>query len=329
MLLKFKFKNWKTGWVGTSAIAIFDKDGLIISQSDINIISDDFVNAPCKIATFRSTPSSSSSVYCATYNVYPDVLYSEIIIEIPDIEISKIGMSVLTTTYNLAVTVYICDESTDDSFKYIGYIHPNADEFKSYTMVYSDINYVVTLPEDTPSGYNPIVIGNESNLNSIIFKNPQETYLFDLSLIGTSTYESEIIQINQENHYFEIGDVLFYNVVTQKFEKAIAENSMFSEVCGIVSKVISLDYFEIVSSGEIVTDRYNFDTDTVLYLSDVTFGKLVSIPPENIVKEIATQITNGINVNIKRAFKLTETSTTEEYEAYTQEELDEIILNIW
>ena len=90
-----------------------------------------------------------------------------------------------------------------------------------------------------------------------------------------------------------------------------------------------MDYFEIVTTGLILTDRYNFDEGTVLYLSDATAGKLVSIAPADIIKQVATCVTNGIIVDIKRAYKLTDTTSTDEYEAYTQAELDEIINNIW
>ena len=165
--------------------------------------------------------------------------------------------------------------------------------------------------------------------NSIIYKNPEEYSVLDFTNIGIKLYEDKIMDIHQENHYFNIGDALFYNIKTKKFEKALAENSIFSEVCGVVSKIKSIDDFEIISYGEIQTNRYTFELNTKLYLSDMQPGKLLSIHPAIIVKEIATQVEEGIFVNIKRALKTTATSDVNTYENYTQEELNEIISNIW
>jgi len=165
--------------------------------------------------------------------------------------------------------------------------------------------------------------------NSVIYKNPEEWKVLDFTNIGIKVYEDKIIGIHQESHYFAIGDALFYNVITNKFEKALAENTMFSEVCGVVSKINTIDDFEIISFGEIKTDRYLFEVNTPLYLSDIQPGKLVSIHPNEIAKEVATTTLNGIMVDIKRAVKTTATSDSNTYETYTQQELDEIIGNIW
>jgi len=165
--------------------------------------------------------------------------------------------------------------------------------------------------------------------NSTIYKNPEEWKVLDFTNIGIKAYEDRLINIHQENHFFAIGDALFYNLSNSKFEKALAENSVFSEVCGLVSNITSIHEFEIITFGEIETNRYAFDIGTILYLSDVQPGKLVSIHPAEIVKEIAVQTENGILINIKRALKTTATSDSNIYEPYTQAELDEIILNIW
>lgn len=165
--------------------------------------------------------------------------------------------------------------------------------------------------------------------NSTIFKNPQDQYLFDLSILGTITHENKVIEINQQNHYFQVGDVLYYNVKTQKFAKAVAVNNIESEVCGVISKVIDKDNFIVLTEGEIKTNRYTFNVSTRLYLSDVYPGKLVSIKPQYVVKQIATQTVDGIMINIQQGLRTPEASSSEELESYTQEELDEIIKNIW
>ena len=165
--------------------------------------------------------------------------------------------------------------------------------------------------------------------NSIIFKNPQEQYLFDLSALGSIIYEDRTIKINQQNHYFQVGDILYYNIKTQTFSKALAINNIESEACGAVSEIIDKDNFIILPKGEIKTNRYTFNIGTPLYLSDVYPGKLVSIEPQYVTKQIATQTINGIMIDIQQGYRTPNISSSEELEPYTQEELDEIIKNIW
>jgi hypothetical protein len=165
--------------------------------------------------------------------------------------------------------------------------------------------------------------------NSIITKNPHEHYVFDLTKIGTMDHIENFTQITQASHYFQVGDILYYDVNTKLFSKALAINNIESEVCGIVSDVKDKDTFTIISSGEIITPRYNFDTGTPLFLSDVYPGKLVSIKPSYVVKQIAIQIDNGIKIDIHQGQRISVSVPTEELESYTQDELDEIIKNIW
>ena len=165
--------------------------------------------------------------------------------------------------------------------------------------------------------------------NSIILKNPQDQNLFDLSYLGVLTHSKKAIEINQQNHYFNIGDVLYYDIKNHKFDKAIAKNSIESEVCGVVSEIIDIDNFIIITTGKIKTTRDTFNPVTILYLSDVNAGKLVSIQPHSVIKQIAIQDTNGIIINIQRGLKTTSTSSSENLEPYTKEELDEIIKNAW
>ena len=168
------------------------------------------------------------------------------------------------------------------------------------------------------------------NKNSIIFKNPQEHHIFDLSNIGTLLLESKTIEINQQNHYFQVADILYYNVKTNLFSKAIAVNNIESEVCGAVLEVIDKDNFIMITKGKIQTNRYSFESNTKLYLSDTKAGKLVSIKPQNVIKQIATQAYNGIILDIQRGYyNPLNISSSLELEPYTKEELDEIIKNVW
>ena len=166
--------------------------------------------------------------------------------------------------------------------------------------------------------------------NSIIYKNPQDQHLFDLSYLGILNHERKTIEINQQNHYFQIGDVLYYDIKNHKFAKALARNTIESEVCGVVSEIIDIDNFVMITNGEIKTTRYTFDPGTILYLSDAHEGKLVSIEPAYTVKQIATQLSDGIMIDIQRGYRTPNTeSGSETLEQYTQAELDEIIKNIW
>ena len=105
---------------------------------------------------------------------------------------------------------------------------------------------------------------------------------------------------------------------------------MESEVCGVVSEIIDIDNFVMITNGEIKTTRYTFTPGTILYLSDAHEGKLVSIQPVYTVKQIATQLSDGIMIDIQRGYRTPNTeSGSETLEPYTQAELDEIIKNIW
>lgn len=167
----------------------------------------------------------------------------------------------------------------------------------------------------------------ESNKNSNIYKSPEEHHIFDLSQIGT-TIIIESLPITQESHFFQIGDAIYYNPTEKKFITAVANNTIESEVAGLVSEVIDKDNFILKNSGFLETNRYKFDTGVALYLSSATPGKLVSIPPA-VTKQIATQTNNGIIIDIKRGLVFEEENVSTEYEPYTIEELDEIIKNMW
>ena len=166
--------------------------------------------------------------------------------------------------------------------------------------------------------------------NSIIYKNPQDQHLFDLSYLGILNHERKTIEINQQNHYFQIGDVLYYDIKNHKFAKALARNTIESEVCGVVSEIIDVNNFVIITNGEIKTTRYTFNPGTILYLSDAHEGKLVSIQPSYTIKQIATQLSDGIMIDIQRGYRTPITyDSSDSLESYTQTELDEIIKNIW
>lgn len=329
MYLKFFFEN-TDGCTGTFGIAIFNENNELIDNSTIEILHDDFkADTPCSQGTFTNTPRSGKM--CRKWSPGSSTL----IIKINETKITKLGIS---TWANVSypterVTIYGSD-NYDGPYDEICTIECDSRIQGVYTMVYDDTPYTTDTepeePENPEEPDNPIPLSLvPSGLNTNIYKNPCEHYLFDLSVIGTIIHEDKAIQINQGNHYFQVGDVLYYNVKTQLFGKAVAVNNIESEVCGIVSKVIDNNNFIIASSGLIETDRYTFAENTVLYLSEIQPGKLVSIEPSSVIKQIATQTTNGIIIDIQRGYRTPSSSSDEEYESYTQEELDEIIQNVW
>ena len=168
----------------------------------------------------------------------------------------------------------------------------------------------------------------DDKLNSNIYKNPEEQHVLDLTTIGTIEIISNQ-EIVQEKHCFYIGDVVYYDIALKRFALAMARNTTESEVVGLVSRIVNNDTFVLTNVGVLYTDRYTFPEGTVLYLSDVNPGKLVSIAPDY-VKPVAIQTTNGIIIDIVRGWT-DEHSVLQplEYEPYTQDELDEIISNIW
>lgn len=182
---------------------------------------------------------------------------------------------------------------------------------------------------DVIESLDPSLLSIPSLKNTNIYKNPEDQHLFDLSDIGTIIHKDRAIKINQEKHYFQVGDVLYYNVKTNLFNKAVAVNNIASEVCGVVSKVIDSNNFVLIAKGKIETDKYTFDENTPLYLSSSYPGKLTDTSPQNVIKQVGYQLIDGIMVDIQRGYYMVNSSQTKELEPYTQEELDEIIKNIW
>ena len=167
-------------------------------------------------------------------------------------------------------------------------------------------------------------------LNTNIYKNPYESDLTDLSKIGIYDNIDGKVKITQANHCFKVGDVLYYDPILQTFGLALAENTILSEVIGVVYEILNENEFIIINGGEVILDRYSYDTGSSLYLSELEKGKIISIRPEKVIKPVGVKTDNGIMVNIQRGIydEIAE-EISEELESYTKEELDEIIKNIW
>ena len=169
-----------------------------------------------------------------------------------------------------------------------------------------------------------------STMNSIIFRNPDEHKIIDISKVGVVSLEDANIVITQRNHLLLKGDALFYNVTTKEFDRAIGVNAKNIECCGVISEVIDEDRFILVTKGIIENTKYSYPIGSALYLSEVTPGHLVSIMPLINVKQVGYQVSeHGIEVDLSIGMTKDYTRNVEqELVPYTQEELDEIIQNI-
>lgn len=167
-----------------------------------------------------------------------------------------------------------------------------------------------------------------SNTNSVIYENPEKEHVLDLTSIGSLTKETKEIRIQQENHLMQIGDAVFYDVKNKKFSKALAINNIDSEVCGVISEIPNQNEFIILTEGFLETDRYNYKTGSILYLSEVIPGFLMSADPTSIIKQVAIKKDNGIQIDIQMGHFMQENTTEVSLEPYTKEELDDIILNV-
>src|ERR1035437_768622 len=82
--------------------------------------------------------------------------------------------------------------------------------------------------------------------------------------------------ITQQNHNFQIGDVIELNGGI--YQKAIANNSSNGEVVGIVSSVENSNNFTVALSGSI-EGLSNLTAGTVYFLSDSVAGLLTDLEP--------------------------------------------------
>ena len=166
--------------------------------------------------------------------------------------------------------------------------------------------------------------------NSTIFKNPEDEHLIDLSYLGTMLKEDSSVIIEQKNHFFIPGDVLAYSLKDQLFIRAVAINTMDSEICGVVSRFIDLDHFELVTKGIVETSLYSYPNGSILWLSEVIPGRLMSIMPTKTFRQVATQVSPGIiEVELKMGFTTGPiTQASDELTNFTKEELDDIIQNL-
>ena len=162
--------------------------------------------------------------------------------------------------------------------------------------------------------------------NSVIYRDVDEEKIVDFSHIGSSV-QYEKITLYEENHYFEVGDAIYYDMHTNHYRRALAINTIMSEVIGVVSKIINKNEFQLCMKGNIFTSRYDsIPNGSYLYLSNMITGKLIQNEPEDISKIIGIKIKNGqINIDIQRGFHLTDNEGyKEKYRSFLTKELYKI-----
>lgn len=153
----------------------------------------------------------------------------------------------------------------------------------------------------------------EQHNNSVIYRDVDEENILDFSHIGSNINSNEIV-LKEPDHYFILGDAIFYDIKTNHYRRALANNTIMSEVIGVVSKIIDKDTFQLTLKGNIILDRYsNITTGSILYLSPIITGKLIPDEPDNVSKIIAIKTENGIKVDIQRGYHLKANKLKGEY----------------
>lgn len=92
--------------------------------------------------------------------------------------------------------------------------------------------------------------------------------------------------ITQASHGFVVGDVLYLNGAT--YAKAIATSSAAAEVVGVVSKVTSINQFELTLSGE-VSGLTGLTAGGVYFLSAATAG-LATLTEPSVIGQVSAPI---------------------------------------
>lgn len=180
----------------------------------------------------------------------------------------------------------------------------------------------------------------KERLNSNIFKNIFAEPVYDLGRI--EELEKNCIRSNKEvkqlNHGFHIGDVL--SLRDGHYALAVADDVHRTErICGIVTFVRSESIFTLMDSGRLPYEHLDFKDTTILYLSDKNPGKMchykeidnMTYIPIAIYTEdsIIINILDGASGTFLHPYDERIDDDTQNYENYTQAELDSAIATIW
>ncbi len=281
-------------------------------------------------------------------NIYPDVKTFTGFTS-PSVKTAKIngnGSTVVSYQYTRNKYTITVENGTSPKLQYyfeeIGSLHYTSMEDATLTfgqwssdksaIIYNAINKDCTfkMPAYDCTFF---VVGVTNRLNSNIYKNIFPEPAIDLTFIlqkmdSTLTTANDVLQ---ENHGFEIGDVLYLDN-DKKYKKAIAEDSNKSIVVGVVTHIIGRHVFTLMTSGTIPYNGPNYTDTSILYLSDKHPGKMAHYTEiENTV-----YVPIGVYANDKLLISTQDGSIGDKllpynenatlgFEMYTEAELNDII----
>jgi hypothetical protein len=115
------------------------------------------------------------------------------------------------------------------------------------------------------------------------------------------------IDITQTSHGFSLGDFIYYDNRTDKYQKALAIDDWDINIVGMVSYLYSADKFEYVCSGYVpiteFTTAHGYIQGMPLYISDTTPGKVTQEQPD-ISKAVGYPVGNqGVIISIERGMQ--------------------------
>ena len=115
------------------------------------------------------------------------------------------------------------------------------------------------------------------------------------------------VTVTQSSHGFIVGDFIYYDNRTNKYQKAIAKDDFDINIVGMVSYLYNADKFEYVCSGIVETNLFDETHGYVqgmpLYISDFEAGKVTQEQPD-ISKAVGYPIANiGLIISIERGIQ--------------------------
>ena len=121
------------------------------------------------------------------------------------------------------------------------------------------------------------------------------------------------ITVDQEDHGFDVGDFIYFDHRTEKYQKATAIDSFDINIVGMVSYIYDTDKFEYVCSGFVETDIFNTEHQFVqgmpLYISDTEPGKVTQQQPD-ISKAVGYPVGDiGLIISIERGIQYGQEAT--------------------
>ena len=143
----------------------------------------------------------------------------------------------------------------------------------------------------------PLLLSN-TRLNGLI-EETDDTYYVHKS--------HSFIDVEQEDHGFEVGDFIYYDTRTILYQKALAKDSFDINIVGMVSYIYDKDKFEYICSGFVETDIFveknGYVQGMPLYISAEEPGKVTQTQPD-ISKAVGYPVADkGVIISIERGIQ--------------------------